>query len=108
MAGTEQYHEPPEELDDETRDLARMFASLVEEADAINWYQQRMKVTKDEEVKKLMQHAQEEEFEHFAIDLEYLTRKIPLWRSVLKEILFKDGDILENAEKAEELIEGKE
>lgn len=105
MAGTDQYHEPPEELDEETRNLARMFASLVEEAEAINWYQQRMKVTKDEEVKKLMQHAQKEEFEHFSIDLEYLTRKLPLWREVLRAILFKEGDILENAEKAEELIE---
>lgn len=108
MAGTEQYHEPVEELDDETRDLARMFASLVEEADAINWYQQRMHVTKDEEVRRILEHAQKEEFEHFAIDLEYLSRRIPLWRDVMREILFKEGDILENAEKAEELIEESE
>lgn len=106
MAGTEQYHEPVEELSDEVRDMARMFASLVEEADAINWYQQRMHVTKDAEVRDILAHAQKEEFEHFAIDLEYLSRKIPLWREVMKEILFKEGDILENAEKAEELIEG--
>jgi len=105
MAGIDQYHEPVEELSDEIRDMARMFASLVEEADAINWYQQRMHVTKDPEVKALMKHAQEEEFEHFAIDLEYLTRKMPKWRAVLKEILFKEGDILENAEKAEEIID---
>lgn len=106
MAGVDQYHEPVEELSDEIRDMARMFASLVEEADAINWYQQRMHVTKDEEVRKILEHAQEEEFEHFAIDLEFLSRKIPLWRAVMKEILFKEGDILENAEKAEALIEG--
>ncbi|MDP3882276.1 MAG: hypothetical protein Q8Q31_05355 [Nanoarchaeota archaeon] len=105
MAGTDQYHEPVEELSDEVRDMARMFASLVEEADAINWYNQRIHVSKDPEVKALMAHAQKEEFEHFAIDLEYLTRKMPQWRAVLKEILFKDGDILENAEKAEEIIE---
>jgi hypothetical protein len=48
-----------------------------------------------------MEHAQEEEFEHFAIDLEWLTRKLPKWRAVLKAILFKEGDILENAENWE-------
>lgn len=102
MAEFDQYHEPPNELSDETRDMARIFASLVEEADAINWYFQRMSVTKDPEVANIMKHAQEEEFEHFAIDLEYLTRKIPKWREILKGILFKEGDIIENAEKVEE------
>ncbi|MFB6246434.1 MAG: hypothetical protein ABEI74_02510 [Candidatus Pacearchaeota archaeon] len=100
MAGTDQYHEPPQELDNETRDMARMFASLAEEADAINWYQQRMKVA-GEEAAKLMEHAQEEEFEHFAMDLEYLTRRMPKWRETLKGILFKDGDIVDNAKEAE-------
>ncbi|GIW66604.1 MAG: hypothetical protein KatS3mg095_0502 [Candidatus Parcubacteria bacterium] len=101
MAGFNQYHEPPEELSSELRDFARIIASLTEEAEAINWYQQRIAVTKDQEVKAIMQHAQEEEFEHFAIDLEWLSRKLPKWREVLRSILFKDGDILENAEKWE-------
>lgn len=101
MAGTDQYHEPPDELSEETRDFARIIASLVEEADAINWYQQRIEVTKDESVAQIMRHAQEEEMEHFAIDLEWLTRKLPKWRETLKAILFKKGDIVENAEKWE-------
>jgi hypothetical protein len=101
MAGFDQYHEPPEELKEEVRDFARIIASLIEEAEAINWYQQRISVTKDPEVRKIMEHAQEEEFEHFAIDLEWLTRKLPKWREVLKAILFKEGDILENAENWE-------
>lgn len=101
MAGTDQYHEPPEELGDETRDFARIINSLIEEADAINWYQQRIEVTDDKEVADIMRHAQEEEFEHFAIDLEWLTRRMPKWREALKDILFKDGDILKNAEEHE-------
>ncbi|MER3581609.1 MAG: hypothetical protein C4347_02050 [Patescibacteria group bacterium] len=101
MAGFDQYHEPPEELSQEIRDFARIIASLIEEAEAINWYQQRISVTKDSEVRKIMEHAQREEFEHFAIDLEWLTRKLPEWRNVLKEILFKEGDIIENAEEFE-------
>lgn len=102
MSGTDQYHEPPEELSENTRDFARIITSLIEEAEAISWYQQRIEITKDKEVAKIMEHAQEEEFEHFAIDLEWLTRKLPKWRTALKAILFQDGDILENAEKWEE------
>ena len=101
MAGTEQYHEPAEEMSAELRDFARLSASLQEEAEAINWYEQRIAATDDEEVKNIMRHAQEEEFEHFAIDLEWLSRQVPEWREVLKAILFKDGDIIENAEKWE-------
>lgn len=97
----DQYHEPPEELGEETRNFARIAISLIEEAEAINWYQQRMAVTKDEEVRKILAHAQKEEFEHFAIDLEWLTRRVPAWREKLKEILFQEGDILEIAERHE-------
>lgn len=99
---TDQYHEPPEELSEETRDFARIAQSLIEEAEAINWYQQRIEITKDKEVREIMKHAQEEEFEHFAIDLEWLSRRLPEWRKVLKAILFKKENIVENAEKHEE------
>ncbi|MFB6212882.1 MAG: hypothetical protein ABEI53_03665 [Candidatus Magasanikbacteria bacterium] len=105
MSGTDQYHEPPEELDEEVRNFARVATSLIEEADAINWYQQRLSVIEDEEVKELLRHAQEEEFEHFAMDLEWISRELPQLREILKEILFKEGNILENAEKAEEKID---
>ncbi len=102
---TEQYHEPPEELSQKTRTFARMMQSLIEEADAINWYEQRISVEKDPVAKKIMQQAQNEEFIHFGMDLEFLTRKKEKWRTVLKNILFKPGDIVENAEKAEDKIE---
>ncbi len=102
---TEQYHEPPEELSQKTRTFARMMQSLIEEADAINWYEQRISVEKDAVAKKIMQQAQNEEFIHFGMDLEFLTRKKDKWRTVLKNILFKPGDIVENAEKAEAKIE---
>lgn len=102
---TEQYHEPAGELSQETRTFARMIQSMIEEADAINWYEQRMSIEKDEDAKKIMEHAQSEEFIHFGMDLEFLLRKKDKWKIVLKNILFKDGDIVENAEKAEDKIE---
>ena len=102
---TEQYHEPASELSHETRTFARLITSLIEEADAINWYEQRISVEKDKDAKAIMEHAQSEEFIHFSMDLEFLSRKKDKWRTVLKNVLFKHGDIVENAEKAEDKIE---
>ena len=102
---TEQYHEPAEELDQKTRTFARMIRSLIEEADAINWYEQRMSLEKDKDAKAIMEAAQKEEFIHFSMDLEFLLRKKDKWKTVAKNILFKPGDITENAEKAEDKIE---
>ena len=100
--GFDQYHEPPEELSDATRTFARMIASLTEEAEAIGWYQQRISVEKDKTARAIMHNAQKEEFKHFGMDLEFLLRRTPQWRKILKEILFKRGDIVEHGEEAEE------
>jgi uncharacterized protein len=100
--GFDQYHEPPEELDAATRTFARMIASLTEEAEAIGWYEQRMAVEPDKEAKAIMENAQEEEFKHFGMDLEYLLRKKPKWRAALQQILFTKGDIVEAGERGEQ------
>ena len=99
---TEQYHEPPEELSAATRTYARMITSLIEEAEAIGWYAQRLSLEKDPEARAIMRNAQQEEFKHFGMDLEFLLRKTPKWRKILKEILFKQGDIVEHGEEAED------
>jgi hypothetical protein len=100
--GFEQYHEPANELSQETRTFARVIASLSEECDAIGWYQQRISLEQDETARKVMQHAQEEEFLHFSMDLEFLLRRTPKWRVAARNILFREGDIVENAEKGED------
>jgi len=100
--GFNQYHEPANELSEKTRTFARMIASLTEEAEAINWYEQRISVEKDREAKAIMQNAQKEEFKHFGMDLEFLLRRKKQWRAILQDILFKDGDIVEHGEQAEE------
>ncbi|MGF7072165.1 hypothetical protein [Mucilaginibacter sp. 3215] len=101
----DQYHEPANELSDETRTFARMIVSLIEEAEAINWYEQRISVEKDNQAKAIMQNAQQEEFKHFGMDLEFLLRKKPVWRTTLQAILFKEGDIVELGTKGEEAAE---
>ena len=105
--GFDQYHEPPEELPQETRTFARLCASLTEEAEAIGWYEQRIAVEKDPEALAVMQDAQGEEFKHFSMDLELLFRRTPAWRKIAQGVLFQPGDVVEHAEEAEaEVLEG--
>jgi uncharacterized protein len=99
--GFEQYHEPASELSDETRTFARMIASLTEEAEAISWYEQRISIEKNAQAKSIMLNAQQEEFKHFGMDLEFLLRRKPKWRAALKDILFTEADIVEAGEKGE-------
>lgn len=103
--GFEQYHEPASELPEKTRTFARMIVSLAEEADAINWYEQRMAVEKDKDAIAIMENAQHEEFKHFGMALEFVLRTKPKWRDTLKGILFQDGDIVKHGEEAEESTE---
>jgi uncharacterized protein len=105
--GSDQYHEPPAELPEETRTFARLCASLTEEAEAIGWYQQRLALEADREAQAIMRDAQGEEFKHFSMDLEFLLRRTPLWREIARGILFQDGDIVEHGEESEEAaVEG--
>ncbi|MEO6556077.1 MAG: hypothetical protein ABIN92_01075, partial [Ferruginibacter sp.] len=97
--------EPAAELSQATRTFARMLTSLTEEAEAIGWYEQRISLEEDNEAKKIMEHAQQEEFIHFAMDLEFLLRKKDKWKIIMKNVLFKAGDIVENSEKAEHAAE---
>jgi hypothetical protein len=100
--GFEQYHEPAGELSAETRTFARMLTSLTEEAEAIGWYEQRISLEPDAQARAIMENAQQEEFKHFGMDLEFLIRRSPKWRVALENILFKDGNIVEHGEQAEE------
>src|SRR4051795_7301620 len=99
---TEQYHEPPDELPPETRTYARLITSLIEEAEAIGWYDQRLAIEPDQQARAIMRDAQGEEFKHFSMDLEFLLRRSPLWREIAQGILFQEGDIVEHGEEAEE------
>ncbi len=103
--GFEQYHEPASELSQEVRTFARIITSLTEEAEAISWYEQRISVEQNDQAKRIMLNAQTEEMKHFAMDLEFLIRRKPRWKTTLQGILFKEGDIVQSGEKAEEEAE---
>lgn len=70
------YHEAPELLSAETKDYVRALNSLKEEIEAVDWYQQRMDVTKDIQLKNILKHNRNEEMEHACMVLEWLRRNM--------------------------------
>jgi hypothetical protein len=96
-----EYHEPAEDLSNETKNFSRALNSLKEEIEAINWYQQRYDVTQDEELKKLLAHNRDEEIEHACMALEWLRRNMPGWDEELRTYLFQEGDITSIEENKE-------
>ncbi len=90
---SEGYHEPLEELSDETRDMHRAIVSLMEELEAVDWYQQRVDACKDEELKKILAHNRDEEKEHAAMVIEWIRRRDPKFDEELRDYLFTEGPI---------------
>ena len=89
----EGYHEPVGELSDETRDMHRAIISLMEELEAVDWYNQRVDACTDPELAKILAHNRDEEKEHAAMVLEWIRRQDPSFNRELREFLFTDGDI---------------
>lgn len=89
----EGYHEPIEELSDETRDMHRAITSLMEELEAVDWYNQRADACKDPELKAILEHNRDEEKEHAAMVLEWIRRRDTALDKELKDYLFTDKKI---------------
>src|SRR3990167_9744673 len=89
----EGYHESSEELTDETRDMHRAITSLMEELEAIDWYQQRVDACKDDELRAILAHNRDEEKEHAAMVLEWIRRRDPKFDHELRDYLFTDKPI---------------
>ena len=87
------YHEPVEELSAETRDMHRAIVSLMEELEAVDWYNQRADACKDAELKAILEHNRDEEKEHASMVLEWIRRKDPRFSRELKAYLFTDKPI---------------
>ena len=86
----EGYHEPINELSDETRDMHRAIVSLMEELEAVDWYNQRADACKDPELRSILKHNRDEEKEHAAIVLEWIRRRDPKFDHELRDWMFTD------------------
>lgn len=87
------YHEPIEELSADTRDMHRAIVSLMEELEAVDWYNQRAEACKDRELKAILEHNRDEEKEHASMLVEWIRRKDPWFSKELKSYLFSKKSI---------------
>ena len=101
------YHEPIEEMSDETRDMHRAIVSLMEELEAADWYNQRVDACKDPELRAILRHNRDEEKEHAAMVLEWIRRRDPCFDKFLHRYLFTSGPIEEIEERQEAAGEGE-
>ncbi|HEY1383501.1 MAG TPA: encapsulin-associated ferritin-like protein [Dongiaceae bacterium] len=101
---SESLHEAAEKLSPATIDRHRATVSLMEELEAIDWYDQRIDAATDEALQAVLRHNRDEEKEHAAMVLEWLRRQDPVLDEKLRTYLFAEGDILavEAAAEAED------
>jgi ferritin-like protein len=98
---SETLHERFEDLTPETRDMHRAITSLMEELEAVDWYQQRVEATGDEALKAILAHNRDEELEHAMMVLEWMRRHNPTLAGHMKTYLFTAADVT----KIEEAVE---
>lgn len=96
MAGASAgLHEDPEKLTTDTKDMHRAIVSLMEELEAVDWYQQRVDASSDQELKAILAHNRDEEIEHAAMVLEWLRRRVPKFEEHLGTYLNTSAPITE-------------
>jgi len=91
----EGYHEPITELTTATRDMHRAIVSLMEELEAVDWYQQRVDACADADLKAILAHNRDEEKEHASMVLEWIRRHDPKFDKELRDYLFTDTPIVD-------------
>jgi ferritin-like protein len=95
-----QFHEAEDALSADTRDRHRAIVSLMEELEAVDWYDQRIDATGDESLRQILRHNRDEEKEHASMLIEWLRRRDPTWDAHLTRYLFTEGPIEEIEERA--------
>ena len=95
------FHEREDALSPETRDRHRAIVSIMEELEAVDWYDQRIDAAGDGELRAILAHNRDEEKEHAAMTLEWLRRHDTKWDEQLRNYLFTDKPILEREEELE-------
>ncbi|MFP4687797.1 MAG: encapsulin-associated ferritin-like protein [bacterium] len=88
-----EFHESEDLLPEEAKEYHRMIQSVIEELEAVNWYNQRAAVTTDPQLKAIVEHNRDEEIEHACMGLEWLRRNSETWAEELETYLFTEGDI---------------
>jgi uncharacterized protein len=82
------FHEDAADLSDATKDMHRAIVSLMEELEAVDWYNQRVDACKDADLKALLIHNRDEEKEHASMVMEWIRRNDATFSGYMKEFLF--------------------
>ncbi len=100
----ENLHEPFSQLSENTKEMHRAIISLVEELEAVDWYNQRIDICRDEQLKAILVHNRDEEKEHAAMLIEWIRRNDIPFSQELTDYLFSEKPIadLEKNRKSEE------
>ncbi len=101
MATSAEWHENYDEMSDEALNFSRAIKSVQEELEAVDWYNQRAQATRDDQLRRILEHNRDEEIEHAVMMLEYLRRMNSTFDKNLRTYLFTEGDITEIEEKEE-------
>jgi ferritin-like protein len=102
VATSSEWHEGRDNLSERTLNFSRALKSLQEELEAVDWYNQRAEVTKDDQLRRILEHNRDEEIEHAMMALEYLRRLNPVFDQHMRTYLFTKGDITEIEAAAED------
>ena len=102
MPASTTLHESADALSPKTIDMHRVVVSLIEELEAVDWYNQRAEAAQDPQLQAILKHNRDEEIEHATMTLEWIRRHMPKFDETLKTYLFTSGDItaLEEAEES--------
>jgi ferritin-like protein len=100
MATSVGFHENESALKPETKDRHRAIVSLMEELDAVDWYDQRVDTAGDQELRAILAHNRDEEREHAMMLLEWLRRNAPGFEEQMRTYLFSQGPITQVEEAA--------
>jgi ferritin-like protein len=92
---SDNYHEPLELLSEQTRNVHRAIVSLMEELEAVDWYNQRAEACSDPDLAAVLRHNRDEEIEHAMMTLEWLRRNVPRFDQEARTYLFTEGPITE-------------
>jgi ferritin-like protein len=99
MATSAEWHESYEQMSELALNFSRAVKSVQEELEAVDWYNQRAQATKDEQLRRILEHNRDEEIEHAMMGLEYLRRINPVFDKHMRTYLFTEGDITEIEEQ---------
>ena len=102
MATSAEWHEDYDKMTEKARDFSRAVKSVQEELEAVDWYNQRAQATKDDQLRRILEHNRDEEIEHAMMGLEYLRRINPVFDKHMRTYLFTEGDITAIEEKADD------